>query len=163
MTSKETPSQTIGPLYETYGALLYRTAYALTLSRQDAEDVVQDTFLKVLRNPPVFRETDHARAWLIRVTVNGAKDLLRRRKIRRSLNLEEIADQPLREVHSPLLEEVFALPPDQRMPLLLHYMEDFTVREVAAMLKLSESAVKMRLLRGRQALKHELERSEDHV
>lgn len=142
---------------ERYADRLYRLAFSYCRNRADAEDVVQDTFLKLLRHPRDFRDESHLRAWLIRVTANGCKDLLRAPWRRRCCSLEEAAEPAtLMPEESELLSAVLALPAKYRGVIHLYYYEDYSVREIAALLELSETAVQTRLLRARQRLKKEL-------
>ena len=69
-------------MFEWYMNLLYRLCYSILLVREDAEDAVQDVFLKYYRKQPTFADEDHEKAWFIRVAVNHCKDVLRRRKLR---------------------------------------------------------------------------------
>ena len=64
-------------LVERHGTMVYRLAYARTGSREDAEDITQETFLKLVRAAPAFREEEHCKAWLLRVAANCAGDLHR--------------------------------------------------------------------------------------
>ena len=97
-----------------YGAMVYRLAYARTGNREDAEDILQEVFLRLVRRNPVFRDEEHCRAWLLRVAVNCANSLHTLRKRRKELPLDEsleTASEPGPE-EGGVLEEVQRLHPD---------------------------------------------------
>ena len=89
-------------LIERYGNTLLRTASAMLGDVQEAEDVVQETFIKYLEKQPVFESHEHAKAWLLRVTINSCKSRLR---------------SPWRRLRAPLLESYPAPQPQQRRKL----------------------------------------------
>jgi RNA polymerase sigma-70 factor (ECF subfamily) len=150
-------------LYRTWSDLLFRVALSHLQNREDAQDAVQDVFLKYLRVAPRFRDDEHAKAWLLRVTVNTCRDQLRRRTVRTYLPLEEIAELVADESSASeeavqgvarILRQLSELPEKNRTVLILHALEGLSVEEVAATLGLSQSAVKMRLSRGREQLRN---------
>lgn len=122
-------------------------------SREDAEDVLQDVFVKILSRSFDFNSAEHERAWLVRVTLNRCHDVLRKKKIRRYTPLEDIVSLPAEEKDMSILREVQTLPSDKREVVLLRYFEDFSVQQIAEILHITPSAVKMRLARARELLK----------
>lgn len=149
--------------YYHYADLLYRLALSELRRPEDAEDAVADAFERYWTSAPHFVSEEAERAWLIRVTINRSRDLYRRRRIRTHEGLEEAEkigkDDPSAEVLWALAE----LSPKYRTVITLHYLEGFSVAEIASVLKLSESAVKMRLSRGREQLKPKLKGEDDRV
>ena len=144
-------------LYTRYADILYRTAYAKLLSAHDAEDAVSETFAKYLGKTPEFRDSSHERAWFLRVCINTCTDIMRRRSVRSYTPLDELAEVlPAAEKDAHVLESVYALPEKYRLCVLLYYFENLNVEETAESLKISVSAVKMRLSRARDMLKTEL-------
>ena len=141
-------------LYEKYGKLLFRISYAILCSREDAEDAVQEVFYKYLVKQPIFRDADHEQAWFLRVASNQSKDILRRRKIRTTLTLEEIEEYEIAPEQATILQDLFSLPETYKMVMILRYLEDLSVQDIARSQGLSVSAVKMRLARGREMLKN---------
>ena len=142
-------------LIEKYRNNLYTAAFNVCKNAQDAEDVVQDTFLQYWSQKKEFETEQHIRAWLIRIVINKAKNttLAFWRRNRRSLEdyIETLTfENPESE---NLFEEVLKLPDKYRIVIHLFYYEDYSVREIADILKLSESNVKTRLSRGRSLLK----------
>ena len=144
-------------MFERYMNLLYRLCYSILLVREDAEDAVQDVFLKYYRKQPTFADEDHEKAWFIRVAVNHCKDVLRRRKLREFIPFSEVeellADMEAKVDDSGVLQALFELSDRYRIVMILHYLEGYPVTEVAKMCGITQSAVKMRLSRGREQLK----------
>lgn len=145
-----------GRLAEKYAPAVYRLAYAHGGNAADAEDVMQDVFLRLLTKAPVFRDDDHAKAWLLRVAVNRARDLLRAAR-RQNVPLEmaenvSAPEQPAGET----LQAVLALPPKLRLVVHLFYYEELSVKEIAAAVGISQGAVKARLSRARKQLRASL-------
>lgn len=147
------PQLTPEQVYDTYADMLYRVSVSILQNRADADDAVQNAFCRYLEHAPFFRDKEHEKAWLIRVTVNQCKDLLRRRKIRAWLPFEELPEMVAPETGSPVLDAVAALPDKYREVVILYHLEEMSVRETAAALTLSESAVKMRLARAREMMR----------
>lgn len=140
-------------VYDTYADMLYRVSVSILQSRDDADDAVQNAFCRYLEHAPSFRDAEHEKAWLIRVTVNQCKDLLRRRKIRAWLPFDELPELAAPDAGSPVTEAIASLPDKYREVIVLHHLEELSVRETAAALTISESAVKMRLTRAREMLR----------
>ncbi len=153
-------------LVATYSALLFRVAYSVLRSRSDAEDVVQDAFVRVLEHRRKLSEVREMRVWLVRIAWNLALD--RRRKIRPD-QMDELfaqslvaastpADQALNEAQqmSNALREIEKLPDAERNVLLLSAIEELKTAEIALVLKKSESAVRALLFRARTRLRERL-------
>lgn len=149
-------------VYDRYAAMLVRLACSILVSREDAEDAVQNVFCKYLKKLPSFQDSEQEKAWFIRVTINQCKDALRRRKLRSHPGLETAAGIGKEDDRfGELLEILFSLPEKYKTPLILHHLEDLPVEQTAKALGISLSAVKMRLSRGRAMLKERLEDVED--
>ncbi len=144
--------------YDQYADQLYRVALSHLQHREDALDAVQDVFLKLHSLNKQFRDSEHERAWLLRVTINRCHDLARRRNIRAYTPLDEIEHVAATDDDRPqVLSEVDRLPQALKSAVVLHYLEGFSVEETASILKLSPSAVKMRLSRARDSLRMSLQ------
>ena len=146
-------------LAQRFAPAVYRLAFARTGSRTDAEDVMQEVFLRLMKAGPVFESEEHAKAWLLRVASNCASDLFRLPWRRREEPLKDNLPAPEEPETGSVTEAVLSLPARYRIPIHLYYYEDYSVAEIAEILKLGQSAVKMRLKRGRETLKLELEGS----
>ena len=140
-------------VYDAYADMLYRLAVSMLRSSSDAEDAVQNVFCRYLDHAPAFRDNEHEKAWLLRVTINQCKDLMRRRKLRAWLPIEALNEVGVREKSTPALDAVYALPDKYKTVIILHYLEEMSIDEIAAALSLSPSAVKMRLSRGRDKMR----------
>ncbi len=150
-------------LVDAYGDAVYRLAYAYTGNRPDAEDVTQETFLRLLREAPEFRDEGHRRAWLLRVAVNRARDLHRSPWRKRSAPLSEAEALPAPEVpEAEVLEAVLALPEKYRAVVHLYYYEGYSGAEIARLLGKSVSAVNTRLSRARAMLRDRLKEGDGY-
>ena len=131
---------------------LYRTALAVMGNVSDAEDMVQEAFLRAYQKAPAFETEEHEKAWLIRVTVNLCNSRLRSpwRKRTEPLLDSYPAEEP--EQHA-LLEHVLALPPKYRAAIHLFYYEGYSVKDIANLTKQKENTVRSLLTRARQKLR----------
>ncbi len=145
--------------YDEYGAMVYRLAMVYLGCHADAEDVAQEAFLRLLYRAPEFTSAEHEKRWLLRVTVNLCRDCLKGFWRKRAVALEE--DYPTAEPESfSVADAVVRLPEKYKAPIHLHYYEGYSVDEISEILGLSRSAVKMRMKRGRDMLKLEMEGGE---
>ena len=135
-----------------YQDTLYRAALAILGDAHEAEDAVQDAFLRWWERAPDFPDAARERAWLLKVTVNGCKSRLRspwRRRTAPLLDTYPAAEPEEREV----LEAVQALPPRDRAVVHLYYYEGYQTAEIAAMTGQREGTVRSRLSRARAKLR----------
>lgn len=140
-------------LVETYADLILRLSYTWLKSVQDAEDICQTVFLKLLTEESCFENPSHEKAWIIRTTINACKDELRAFR-RRAAPLEAAANAAAPAVpSSEVLDAVMELPEKYREAIYLYYYEGYSVKEIAALLKRSEAAVSAHLSRGRKKLR----------
>ncbi len=155
------PGNRVMKSYEAYANMLFRIAMVHLGSREDAEEAIQDTFIKLMEKEPEFKDAEHQKAWLIRVVTNHCKTLLGRSWRKREVKLEGTEPVPAETTELViLLQLVLALPLKYRTVIHLYYYEGYQVHEISQMIRISESAVKMRLQRGRKLLKLELEGEE---
>lgn len=142
-----------------YQKSIYLAAFQICRNAEDANDIVQDTMLTYYLKQMDYRSEEHLRAWLLRVAINKAKDKTRS-FWRRQVELQDIMqDIPVfeQDEEQTLFEEVMNLPEKYRIVIHLFYYEDYSVREIAEVLRISENNVKVRLSRGRSLLKEKLE------
>lgn len=141
-----------------YMDVIYRVAVNYCKNQEDAQDVVQNTFMKLLHCEPEFLDEEHIRKWLIRVAVNECKSLWRTFWRRNVSSLEELQNEPAFSVEekSDLYYAVQKLPAKYRVVVHLYYYEDYSVREIADILKVKETTVQTRLMRARNKLKEQL-------
>ena len=140
-------------LVNKHSNMIFRICYGILCNKDDAEDAMQDTFLKYLTKAPKFECDEHEKAWLIRVATNICKDMLRQRKHREFLSLDEIRGLCTSEDNAQILEMLVSLEEKYRIVIHLHYVEGYKVEELSAMLGITQAAAKKRLQRGREALK----------
>ena len=158
---KEAQAQRIVALY---ADMILRISYQYLKQTMDAEDICQTVFLKYLTAQPHFDSPEHEKAWIIRTTINACKDHVRSAYFRRTVSLEEAASVAAPVVpETTLLPALLSLPEKYRISIYLYYYEDYTGKEIAAILGKSEAAVSQYLSRGRQKLRKVLseERSND--
>ena len=145
-------------LVDRYRNNLYAVAFNVCKNAQDAEDVVQDTFIQYYSTRKQFETEQHVRAWLIRVAINKAKNVNNSFWRKNKVPLEEYMETLAFETKesAELFETVMRLPEKYRIAIHLFYYEDYTTNEIAEILKISASNVKVRLSRGRSLLKETL-------
>lgn len=145
-------------LIEKYRNNLYVMAFSVCKNTQDAEDVVQDTFIQYWAQKKEFVSEQHIRAWLIRVAINKAKNKVNTFFRKNTLPLEDYMQTLTFESKesSGLFEAVMGLPEKYRIVIHLFYYEDYSVNEIADILKLTQGNVKVRLSRGRMLLRNTL-------
>ena len=137
-----------------YTDTVYRVAVHNTRCKSDAEDVTQEVFVKLLESSKKFKDGEHLKAWLIRVTLNECRTLMRKYS-RETEQSAEIADCAVYDGDS-VLEAVKALPENYRNAIYLHYYEGYTAKEIGKILDSKENTVLSWLSRGRAALRKEM-------
>lgn len=165
ITSKE---RQLNDAYDRYADMLYHLALSHMQSREDAEDIIQEVFCKYYTKMPSFAGAAHEKAWFIRVTVNQCRDHLRHRKLRTHTPLHEIGEiagqTGITDEHAlDVMQLLSYLPEKYRSVVVLHYLEGFSVEEIAMALGVGKSAVKMRLSRAREQLQAKLEKEDSLV
>ena len=133
---------------ENYGNMLYRICLVSLGSPADAEDAVQDTFLKYIQKAPSFESGEHEKAWLIRVAVNTCKDIIRHR--RPQVDIDTVQQSAPQGSSGEVMAALMSLPEKFRTVLVLHCVEGYSVNETAEITGISPSAVKMRLQKARR-------------
>ena len=139
--------------YNRHFDFVYRLSFTYVKNPADAEDVAQETFVRLYRQEGEFASEEHVRRWLLRVAINLSKDHLRSRWNQKRQEF----DENMQENQKEIWQEVAALPEKYRLVLYLYYYEGYSVREIGQILRCSTSAVKMRLKRGREKLRESLE------
>lgn len=147
------PADDLEQVMDTYGNMLFRLCLVMLTNSADAEDAMQETMLKYYRKAPTFKEEEHRKAWLITVATNQCRDMLR---FRTKHPLAEDTDiyKYKKEVieNSGILDALMTLPEKFRLVLILHYVEEYPVKDIACIIGKTPSAVKMRLQKGRSLL-----------
>jgi len=159
----------VAALVAAFSPLLYRIAFSIVRNRADAEDIVQETFIRVIEHPARFVSVREPRPWLVRIAWNLALDRVRRitpvsldEELAAALaSPQQSADAAIAEARrlAQALAAVDRLPQREREVLLLAAIEKLTTAEIAAVLKKSESSVRSLLFRARAHLQQRLETS----
>lgn len=145
---------------DTYAGTLYRIACTYFRQHADAEDIVQTAFMKLYQTETEFQDEEHIKRWLIRVTVNEARNLCSSFWKKNVTSLESSGmiqpyDFP-RPEYSDLYDAVLSLPGKYKIVVHLYYYEDYSVKEIAEILSLKETTVQTQLMRARKQLKIKL-------
>ena len=137
---------------------VYRVALSGCKNPQDAEDIVQSTFLKLLERNSEFKDEEHIRKWLIRVTINETNSLWRSSWRKKVISLEETQTEPefLEPEYNELFHAVQKLSSKYRKVIYLYYYEGYSIKEIAELLHISETAIQTRLMRAREKLRQQL-------
>lgn len=167
----------LGELMDRHYQRMYRVALRIVRNQTDAEDVVQDVFMIVMRKLGEFRGQSALSTWLTTITMNAAVNSLRKNK-RQGLSLEQVREEQPNEIQSAMAEvnraaspeELYAdeetrsiiaaglgtLPKHYRQPLELRLTEDLSVDEISDRLHIPVGTVKVQLFRGRKAMKQHI-------
>lgn len=142
---------------ETYSDMIVRIAYQNLQNRTDSEDMMQEVFIKLLRADVSFESEEHLKAWLIRVTINQCRDLLKSAWRRKTVNLSEASDYAFDEEDRSILQDLRSLSAPYRNVIYLYYYEGYALSEIAQFTGESINTVNSRLQRARKKLKLTLE------
>lgn len=142
---------------------LYSTAKTILSDDHDCADAIQETIVKAFSKIGTLRNDKYAKTWLIRILINECYTLLR--KSSKLVPLEEMSEMAEMNVdkntdYSDLYKALNSLKEELRLPVILYYIEDFSIKEIAQILEISEGAVQKRLARARGKLKRDLQESE---
>lgn len=143
---------------------LYSTAKTILINDQDCADAIQETIVKAFSKIGTLRNDKYAKTWLIRILINECYTLLR--KSSKLVSLEGMSEMTEIETdqrtdYSDLYRAVNSLKEELRMPVILYYIEDFNIKEIAQIFEITEGAVQKRLARARGKLKRNLQESEE--
>ncbi len=142
-------------IVKTHSNSMFKAAYALLGNRDDAEDAVQEAFIRLMEKQPDFIDDEHLKAWLLRVTINLSKNMLKAswRKNKSVTKESSYTENESDEV----LFCVMKLEENYRTVIHLYYYEGYSIKEIASILKLPSATVGTRLKRGRAKLRKMLE------
>lgn len=163
MSVIEFDNQRFDDLYQKYAGMIFRTAYNFLLNKDDAEDIVQEVFIKYFISNKIFNDDNHEKAWILTVTANLSKNVLRS-KSHQNLELEDtmkIVDNKFGKAitdHLDLEEAMKRLTANQRLVIYLFYYEQIPIKNIAKIMKSNENTVKSHLLRAKSKMKLFLEK-----
>ena len=143
--------------YSQYSTMLYRLAMIYLGNAYDAEEAVQEAFIRLLYKAPSFVDPEHEKRWLLRVQINICKDILKSGWRSRTVHLEEAGSYQMDSDSLYIMERLVSLPQKYKSVIYLHYYEGYQLQEIADLLGIGLSAAKMRMKRGRELLRMELE------
>lgn len=143
---------------ERYADTVQRLCMVYLKNDADSEDIFQNVFLKYALHSAAFESQEHEAAWIVRVTINACKDMLRNVFRRRTVSLDQVAGLPeiTDPVHREVLEAVLSLPEKYRVAIYLHYYEGYTAPEIGKLTGRNVNSVYTLLNRGKMMLKEVL-------
>ena len=160
-TVQEKSNQMAADALDTYGNAILRCAYSYLHNMADAEEILQDTLIKLLTAAPSFESETHKKAWLLRVAANLSKNRIEYNALRISDELDENLAEEGREDLSFVWEAVKNLPVQFREVIHLHYYEGYSTSEIAKLLGRNPATVRSDLHRAREKLKSILKEAYD--
>ena len=155
--------QEVNRAVEQYADMVRRLCMIHLKNHADTEDIFQTVFLKYALSSVLFESAEHEKAWILRVTVNACKDLLKNFFRSRTVSLDDIMEQPavMPQDHREVLEAVLSLPVKYKDAVYLHYYEGYTAPEISRILGKNVNTVYTILNRSKQLLREKLGGEED--
>ena len=144
-------------VFEQSCKILYKVYILMLCNEQDAYDSVQESFLRYLDTKMDFKDESHEKAWLTRVNINICKNMLRFRRMHPTVEYETLALNYHTSEETGIMDALMALNTKDKEVLILYYIEGYSCREIASMLKVTENAIKKKLERARKRLKEKYE------
>lgn len=156
MASLLRTDEEIMDIYNRQVDTVYRVCFSFMKTRTDTEDMVQETFLRLMSSGTEFQSEKHEKAWLIVTAANLCKDALRR-AWRKHTSIDDLPEIPQDGPEwNPVLEAILALPADQKTAVYMYYYEGYSSAEIAKAMRCRQGTIRSRLSRARQALKKDL-------
>lgn len=146
--------------YNTYKNMLFQIAFPYLGNKYDCEDVLQEAFIKLYYQAPDFETSEDEKRWIIRITINLCKNHLKSFWHRKRISIEGLDEYYYTTEEKTIMTDIIRLPEKYKTVIQLYYIVGYKVSEIAEIINLSESAVKMRLKRARELLKVELDISD---
>ncbi|WP_025115652.1 RNA polymerase sigma factor [Lysinibacillus fusiformis] len=143
-------------IVQTYSDTLIRIAVHQTKNMSEAEDIVQEVYMTLMKQRKSFDHEDHLKAWLIKVTFNKCKDYFKSSRVKKTVPITEEMSFIAKE-EQMVLTEIFELNPKERVIVYLHYYEGYTTAEIANLLGMNINTIGSKLRRARMKLKIMLE------
>lgn len=141
-----------------YADTVYRLCFLYLKNKADTEDIFQTVFMKYAISQRQFETKEHEKAWIIRVTINECKDLLKKFFYRKTVSLDDIVEKSYcsQDDHHEILEAVLQLPEKYRNVIYLHYYEGYTAPQISKIMKKNVNTVYTLLTRAKKLLKEKL-------
>jgi RNA polymerase sigma-70 factor (ECF subfamily) len=143
---------------DTYASTVRKICFVYLKNRADVEDMFQEVFTKYVLYERNFASPEHEKAWLIRVTINACKDVLKSMFRKETYLIEDLVEEPgaIENANRDVLDVVMRLPKNYRIVIYLHYYEGYSAHEIAAILQKNENTIYTWLSRARGQLKEVL-------
>ncbi len=154
----------ISELVDQYGDMVLRLSYTYLKNKADAEDVVQDVFVKIMEKYPDFHDKAHEKSWIMKVTVNTCKNKLNLIWNRNKRSMDEVAETATYDAYntgSNVLTAVMSLPDKYRMVIYMYYYEGYSTPDISKLIGKREATVRSLLHRARSRLKEVLKEEYD--
>lgn len=149
----DSQKQYFSEMYEKYSKPLYGVCLLYLKNKHDAEEVVSDTFIKLMEIRTSFENESHEKSYLMKIAVNMCKNRLKSGWHKNVIHNEDVLMYMTTSEEESIIEEILSLPPKYRIILYMHYYQGYKAQEIADILNISLSAVLSRLSRGRKKLK----------
>ena len=146
--------------YSMFRNTVFSVIFNYLKNTDDTSDIMQEVFIRLYRTDTKFQNDEHLKAWLIRVAINLSKNFIRDNHRQQTELIDENIPYTDKNDDMDLMHLVMELPEKYRIPIHLHYYEGYQVKEIAQILQLPVSTVKIHLMRGRTMLKGSLETDE---
>lgn len=143
-------------IVEKYSDMIFRIAYQYFYNKYDAEDVTQDVFFKLLYKKAFFKDEEHIKSWLIRVTINQCLDYKKSLARREMVSIDNL-EIPFTQEERGIIEELYLLKEEERNILYLYYYEGYKIKEISHILKQKQNTINSKLTRARKKLKEIME------
>lgn len=151
------PLDTVENALNLFGDAVLRTAFSYLKKREDAEDIVQETLIRLMQSEKIFESEEHMKSWMLRVAANLCKDQLKSSRRQKEFVLSEGYEEGVEAEYTSggnneVMEAVMSLPEKYRSVIHLYYFEDYTTKEIAEIVAKKEATVRSLLKRGREKL-----------
>lgn len=143
--------------FEKYSKMLFRICFSQLRNIDDAEDAVQDTFIKLMTNAPQFQSEEHEKAWLIKVAANICKNINKFNIRRNAYSLDEVQEIGISDEDSGVFDAIMSLPSKYKIVMDLHYIEGYTASEISEITGVKPDTVRKRMQTGRNKLRKIME------
>ncbi len=154
----------ISDLLDKYGDMVLRIAYTYLKNRADAEDIVQDVFLRIIDKKPSFNDENHEKSWLIRATINMCKNKVNMFWNKNKCSIDDVQEFAVSDKYNTdtsVFQAVMALGEKYRVVVYMYYYEGYSTPEIANVIEKSETTIRSLLHRARNKLKDMLKEDYD--
>lgn len=154
----------ISDLLDKYGDMVLRIAYTYLKNRADAEDIVQDVFLRIIDKKPSFKDENHEKSWLIRATINMCKNKVNMFWNKNKCSIDDVQEFAVSDKYNTdtsVFQAVMALGEKYRVVVYMYYYEGYSTPEIANVIGKNETTIRSLLHRARNKLKDMLKEDYD--